>query len=296
MKKTGFSEITDERLYYQGNDPWYCEIAITGQCNFHCTYCNRFKNDINMDMLEAFILNNQFKHIQITGGEPSIHPDFQKIMNLCQKKTIHLGLSTNGSAPIEIYKTCGADMFSISLDDYDVDILTKRGYQNPEYVISVIQELSKEYYVNIGLVVDSLNVGRIEDIIAYILALGVADIKLSISTKDDVTTVFSKDYFAYPILNYRVQNFKQGLPMRGFPAKKCYIVKNDITIVGDSHYPCLVYFREGGNPIGKLSSKSILERIEWTKQHDCLRDPICSKYCMDFKCEFNHAKELNDPN
>lgn len=34
MAITGFSEITDRRLSYEGNQPWFLELAITGKCNF----------------------------------------------------------------------------------------------------------------------------------------------------------------------------------------------------------------------------------------------------------------------
>ncbi len=292
MEKTGFSEITEARLNYQGKDPWYCEIAITGKCNFNCTYCNRFNSDIDVEKLSEFLSTvTKLKHIQITGGEPTVHPDFMSIMQMCRAKTDKLGLSTNGTFSLDKYRSCGADMFSISLDDYDFDILKKRGYRKIDQVVSNIVELSKTHYVNIGLVVDALNRDRIGKIIDYILSLGVDDIKLSTSTHDDQIPEFTEDYSSYPILSYRVKRFRQEKQMRGFPAKYCGITKNDVTIVGGDHYPCLVYFREGGKAIGKVSANIMEERRIWGSTHICDTDPICSKYCMDFKCEFNRALE-----
>jgi len=290
MKNTGFSEITTERLYYNGSDPWYMEIAITGRCNFSCKYCNRFNNDIDLAKLSSFIQNNQFKHIQITGGEPTVHNQFFEIMNLCRNKTKKLGLSTNGTFGIDNYLKSQADMFSVSLDDYDMDILKNRGYNSPEKIVDTIKQLVKYKYVNIGLVIDSLNIDRIESIVDFILSLGVNDIKLSTSTKDQLIPKFKKDYIKYPILNYRVQNFKDGKQMRGNACKKCYIASSDVTIVGDSHYPCLTYFREKGTAIGKVNNDLMKDRIVWMNEHDCSKDDICQKYCMDFKCEFNRAR------
>jgi len=289
MVDTGFSEITEERLNYSGSDPWYCEIAITGKCNFSCRYCNRFHSDLNVDLLESFLTGKVLRHIQVTGGEPTLHPDFKRIMALCRKHCVRLGLSTNGSDSVDTYLSTGTDMFSISLDDYDHDTLLYRGYQNPAHVERVITELASQRYVNVGLVIDSLNVGRIERIIDHILSLGVQDIKLSSSTKDELLPKFTGDYSKYPILSYRTERFNQGKQMRGGPPPKCSISVNDITIVGDSHYPCLVYFREKGKAIGKLSAASMGERKLWSESHDSTTDPICSKYCMDFKCEFNNS-------
>lgn len=290
MKQTGFSEITEDRLNYQGKDPWYCEIAITGKCNFSCKYCNRFNADVNLETLKSYFDTvDQFKHIQITGGEPTVHPDFFEIMKLCRSKTIKLGLSTNGTFGVDNYLKCGADMFSISLDDYDLHILENRGYKNPEGIIKTIKELAKTKYVNIGLVIDSINIDRIEKIIDYIIGLGVNDIKLSTSTKDQLMPVFTKSYSDFPILAYRVERFKQGKQMRGNPCKTCGICRNDVTIVGDKHYPCLVYFREKGKAIGMVNDTMMTDRLEWSETHDCVNDPICNQYCMDFKCEFNNS-------
>jgi MoaA/NifB/PqqE/SkfB family radical SAM enzyme len=292
MDNTGFSEITEERLNYKGKDPWYCEIALTGKCNFSCKYCNRFKAEIDFEKLKEFInFVRQFKHIQITGGEPTIHPKFFEIIDLCRSKTLRLGLSTNGTFGIDNYKRCNVDIFSISLDDYDFDILRNRGYKNPEMIVGTIKELSKSYYVNIGIVIDELNVDRLEGIVDYVLQLGVSDIKLSAIR--NTMPKFTKTYDKYPILSYRVKRFNNGIQMRGTPlCKTCGIIKNDVTIVGDKHYPCLVYFREGGKEIGGLSSKIMQEREDWSINHNCINDPICKKFCMDFKCEFNNALSL----
>lgn len=293
MLDTGFSEITKKRIEYDGNTPWYLEVAITGACNFHCQYCNRFSADLDIEKLVSFLnIVPPLHHIQITGGEPTIHSQFPQIVKILRSYTTVLGLSTNGSAPIDIYLKNPVDMYSISLDDYDYNNLLKRGYVNPTHIINTITTLAKIAYVNIGLVIDSLNVSRIEEIIRYILTLGVKDIKLSVNSHElDILPKFTETYDAFPILSYRVKNFMKGRAMRGFPTKKCYIMQNDLTIVGDRHFPCLVYFREHGEAIGDVGSNMLKERQVWSEAHDCTKDTICSKFCMDFKCDFNREKE-----
>lgn len=288
MKNTGFSEITLDRLLYKGIDPWYIEIALTGRCNFNCKYCNRFRAETSYEDIEFFFNSfNSCKHVQLTGGEPTLHKDILNICKLIKTKKSKIGLSTNGSFGIDNYLSLDADMFSISLDDYDTNILKSRGYVNPNNIINTIKELSNYKYVNVGLVVDSLNFNRVEKIIEFILNLGVNDIKLSTSTKDELPITFKNNYEKYPILDYRVKNFNNKITMRGNPPEKCHIVKNDITIVGSHHYPCLIYFREGGKPIGRLSEKIMNERRIWFENHNSKKDIVCNKYCMDFKCEFN---------
>lgn len=291
MRETGFTEITPERAAYCGDAPWFVEIALTGKCNFSCSYCNRFTSEVRkQDLFAYFETFRACRHIQLTGGEPTLHSEFDEIMAACKRKAVRVGLSTNGTARLNRYLACGADMFSISLDDYDMGILAARGYRNPDLVIDTIRTLAKTTYVNVGMVIDSLNAGRAEEIIDFILSLGVADIKLSTSTKDELIPEFKGNYVAFPILNYRVKNFQDGHQMRGWPGKSCRIAKNDVTVVGSHHYPCLVYFREGGSAIGKITENVKEQRDMWSRSHRPQEDAICCKYCMDFKCEFNGGR------
>lgn len=290
MRVTGFSEITPERAAYAGEDPWFVEIALTGKCNFKCGYCNRFSEQAcKEDLFSYFDTFESCRHIQVTGGEPTVHRDFDEIMAACRAKAKRVGLSTNGTAKMERYLECGADMFSISLDDYNMDKLVARGYRNPEKVVATISRLAEKFYVDVGVVIDSDNVDRVEEIIAYILSLGVSDVKLSTSTKDELIPKFEGDYSDYPILNYRVRNFQAGHQMRGWPGKRCRIAENDVTIVGSEHYPCLIYFREGGAAIGRIGEDVMEQRKRWADSHLPQKDRICRKYCMDFKCEFNQG-------
>jgi hypothetical protein len=156
-------------------------------------------------------------------------------------------------------------------------------------------------------VIDEIKAFEIANVIDWILFRGVSDIKLSVNTKagkycepnfqnihpDYLTEHYSK----YPILNYRINRFLEGKPMRGIPDGdnfKCSLVKTDISILGNKHYPCLVYAREKGQAIGELNDSVYADRLKWYEQHQPSLDPICKKYCMDFKCEFNRSKNKLD--
>jgi len=295
MINTGFSEISQDRVQYEGDGFWYCEIAVTGDCNFSCNYCNRFKSDINLKKICSFINpQKDLRHIQLTGGEPTKSPILLDLCQFIKSKSIRLGISTNGSATRKFYESLHADAFSISLDDYDYTVLTRRGYKHIETVVDNIVHLSKNFYVNVGVIIDKLNFNRMVKIIDFILGLGVADIKLSVSTHDGVLPVIGDgDYSKYPILNYRVTRFRAGKNMRGIALDdnfKCELMKNDIAIVGDRHYPCLVYAREKGDPIGLIDGGVRSDRLRWYDMHDPKADPICREFCMDFKCEYNRAR------
>ncbi len=82
-------------------------IEVTDRCNLTCPTCyassspthgnHRTLEQINM-MLDAIVLSEgEPDVVQISGGEPTIHPEFFQILDLAKSKPIkHLMLNTNG--------------------------------------------------------------------------------------------------------------------------------------------------------------------------------------------------------
>jgi len=80
------------------------QAFLTLQCNFNCKYCflKKSRSDIisGDDWLE--ILNNQpGNSVILTGGEPTLHPDFLQIVNGLQKE--HVQVFTNLSFDITLF-------------------------------------------------------------------------------------------------------------------------------------------------------------------------------------------------
>lgn len=77
------------------------EIDITYRCNLSCLGCNRScsqapSNDIiDLDVIEHFIqesitLKKEWELINILGGEPTLHPQFVKIVSILQDKYVDI--------------------------------------------------------------------------------------------------------------------------------------------------------------------------------------------------------------
>jgi hypothetical protein len=99
----------------------------------------------------------------------------------------------------------------------------------------------------------------------------------------------------YPILKYRVRNYLNGWGARGLrknDAHRCHLVKDDCVVAGQWHFPCGVYLREKGVPIGKINSKMRDERVAWFRTHNTYDDPICRQYCSDIYIEYNNRCEF----
>lgn len=100
-----------------------------------------------------------------------------------------------------------------------------------------------------------------------------------------------------PILKYRIKHFAEGRNVRGITvndSRRCALVLDDFVIAGDYHFPCVIYMREKGQPIGKVSSKMRRERKEWFDRHDSFNDKICRDNCLDVCVDYNNKyREIN---
>lgn len=146
-------------------------IEVTDRCNLSCPTCyamssphygrHRTLDEINR-MLDVVVANEgEPDVVQISGGEPTVHPDFFKILDLAKSKPIkHLMVNTNG---IRIAKDIAfveklADYmpdFEIYLqfDSFDAAVLTKlRGEDLTEVRKKAIDHLN-QFNVSTTLVV-----------------------------------------------------------------------------------------------------------------------------------------------
>ena len=67
----------------------------------------------------------------------------------------------------------------------------------------------------------------------------------------------------------------------------CPLVLDDSVIAGNAHYPCVIYMREQGSPIGKVSDDMREQRVAWFNQTDTHSDNICKKNCLDVCVDYN---------
>ncbi len=107
MSKTYFHfEAIEASIHFDHKTlPITCEVDVSNVCNLECSFCMfadyRAKNNVMMDYLLFESLIYQLnaigcKSITFTGGgEPTMNPDFQKMVRLAAKY-MHVGLVTNG--------------------------------------------------------------------------------------------------------------------------------------------------------------------------------------------------------
>jgi hypothetical protein len=124
--------------------------------------------------------------------------------------------------------------------------------------------------------------------------LGVSDIRIIPSAQYNKFLKIKIDKFileSHPILKYRLGNHR---PVRGLSdgdSGKCKLVLDDMAVWNSYHYPCIIYLREGGTPIGRIGENTRKERSEWYKNHNSYEDKICLHNCLDVCLEYNNSCE-----
>lgn len=107
-------------------------LELTTSCNLKCKHCfyqnsSEFISDCFIKKDEAFRLIDNFKKnniakLVLTGGEPTIHPDFIEIAKYAKDKIAKVTLCTNGVIRSERLKKAiinlDFDTYTVSIDSY----------------------------------------------------------------------------------------------------------------------------------------------------------------------------------
>lgn len=296
-----------------------CEMIINEYCNFKCPYCKGLAKQVFSDRkrkeltveeikrnIDLWCDNGALENIRFSGGEPTYHKGIVEIVEYAKEKGIkRIAISTNGSNKRELYQeliNAGCNDFSISLDASDPitgDFMAGDIKGSWNKVVENIEWISKQTYVTVGVVLELGNISNFIDIVNYASSLGVADIRVIPSAQWDQPLTelsnISKDILdKHPILKYRVNNFIVGKRIRGLTdssTNRCPLVLDDSVIAGQDHFPCVIYMREQGQPIGIVSDYMRAERLQWYSTTDTKNDVICNNNCLDVCVDYNNKAQ-----
>jgi MoaA/NifB/PqqE/SkfB family radical SAM enzyme len=165
-------------------------------------------------------------------------------------------------------------------------------------IIKNIEFISTRSYTTVGVVLTQDNIREAEKIILLAHQLGVSDIrvipsaqyneKLSLEIPDEIIN-------AHQILQYRLRNSNRHVRgLRRNDSRKCRLVLDDMAVWNSCHYPCIIYLREYGTPIGIINHNARKERYDWYDQHNSWDDNICRKNCLDVCIEYNNEASKYD--
>lgn len=313
LERIGYSTLTDQRaMTASTTSPMRrCEMILTNRCNFACPYCNGLPPLINRPMtweeiqtgLECWFQAG-LENVRFSGGEPTLHRDVLKAIALCKSSGVsHIGMTSNGSNRLAFYRRlvdAGLTNISISLDASEPELGDHMAGDIAgawTKVVHNIRELSKITDVIVNVVYNAANLDGTISTIWLAHDLGVKDILLVADSHYTHAAIGLRRLpqailDAHPILKYRVENALSRPAVRGLSetdAHHCALVLDDSIIAGTYHFPCALYMREGGSPIGKVTPSMRQDRYQWFQSHNTYADPICRQFCVDLYIDYNNA-------
>lgn len=309
LEDIGFYTLSDHRAKNVSctSPLWRCELILTDKCNFRCPYCRgvveKYRGDLSFEEAKHIVsqwADQGLKNIRFSGGEPTI---WESLVDLCQyAKDLGIekvAISTNGSASQGLYKKLlpVVNDFSISLDACCAEVgdTMSGGIKGSWHrVVENIRYIAQYIYTTVGVVLTPTNMPQFYDIVHFAHDLGVADIRIVTSAQwnEPLDIQLSKDILnAHPILKYRINNFNIGRNIRGIrntDHNRCLLALDDMAVLKGKHYPCIIYMREHGSPIGDMIEDFRAQRAVWASTHDVHTDPICRKNCLDVCVDYNN--------
>lgn len=88
--------------YFGRPAPVFLSYALTHRCDWRCSYCEiplTPLKEMSLEDLEKIIaqfFNLGLRYISLTGGEPLLHPEFERVVKIIDRYRIHPGCNTNG--------------------------------------------------------------------------------------------------------------------------------------------------------------------------------------------------------
>jgi len=148
------------------------EWNLGKRCNYDCTYCPSAIHDNTSEHTDIEILKSTVDklvslgkpiRLSFTGGEPTVHPKFEELINYAKHVGIHwISVTTNGTRKPEWYDRLRVDQYVFSVHfeyDYKRVIHTVTSLKNFTKTSIVVQLMAHhEYMANVKDVAEYLKI------------------------------------------------------------------------------------------------------------------------------------------
>ncbi len=178
-------------------------IEITEKCNLKCRYCygafaptkSNYLSREEAARLFAELVGRNVKTIELTGGEPSVNPDFDYILSDACERFGMVTIMTNAvllrSSTLEIYKKYKDKIgFSISIDGFSEKTNSyQRGVCNTfkktlDNIIR-IKEVLNPKFLRIVYMLTNENADEADDFFEYMISHNILDLMVSVPENID---------------------------------------------------------------------------------------------------------------
>ncbi|GAB5046505.1 radical SAM protein [Thermodesulfovibrio sp. TK110] len=258
----------------------YLELQITNQCNLRCKHCfvDRQKpQTLSFEKIQKIL--KEFEQMQglrvlITGGEPLLHPEFEKINDFIKELAIRKILFTNGLLLNDkILKNLNVEEIQISLDGMKKGHESLRGKGTFDKTIDAIKRaIEYGFQVSIATVIHKGNLTEFDKLENLIKGL-----KIREWTVDALTITgnlkLHQEVWVPPEEAYKIMQ-RYGFSMEDHPKAEEYGCGAHLLTVLATGLVAFCSFYED-EPIGNIDEG--LENLWKKKKQIILKELDCSK-------------------
>jgi MoaA/NifB/PqqE/SkfB family radical SAM enzyme len=287
--------------------PVLAHLIPMRRCNLSCTYCNEYDNfsdpvptDVIVRRVDKLASLGTLA-ITISGGEPLLHPDLERIITRMRQHGILTGLITNGylltRERILTLNEAGLEYLQISIDNIQPDDVSKKSLKVLDKKLVWLSELA-EFKVNINSVIgggiktpqDALVIGKRALELGFSSSLGV--IHDGMGTLKPLKGIEREIYFQmkqFPKKGFTKVDYFQHNLVDGKPNKwRCRAGGRYLYICEDGlvHY-CSQQRGYPGIPLEDYTKDDI--RREYLTKKACA--PYCTVSCVNQVATFDFWRD-----
>ncbi len=203
------------------SSPYSCYVNLTNKCNLNCLHClgdygDELETELNLNewkrIFDELIKNNVF-YINISGGEPTISPYFEDIINYLSKIGLHFILTTNGVFSERIRNVIIKDKdymigIKISLDGYDAKshnfLRTTKVKSNSNFFQITLENIlffkKNNVPITIATVIHKENINKFDKFISLIKTINPISwyiCPIMPSGRGNTNNLIKEDYYYY---------------------------------------------------------------------------------------------------
>lgn len=175
-------------------------VYLTSGCNLACRHCwlaptyqanGGTGGHLDYDLLALAIeegLPLGLRHVKLTGGEPLLHPDFLRIVDILNEKNIGLSIETNGTLMTEPLAYYLKEKSTLGFISVSLDGATKETHDPFRGVNGSFEKTVQgvRFLVDVGyrpqviMSIHAGNVDEIEDLVHLAESLGAGSVKFNL--------------------------------------------------------------------------------------------------------------------
>lgn len=268
--------------------PFFTQLVVIRKCNLSCAYCNEYDSTSNPVPLEDLKARaRKLKalgaySINLTGGEPTMHPDLPELIRYCRHdlKFLNTSMISNGfylkKELIETLNDAGLQDMQISIDGVKPNDMTVKVLDSLRKRLGYLKEFAK-FNVVVSGVIGSCPPEETFEVISYAKSMGFKPRVLLIHDKDGQVKLSAEELAVF-------ERIKKLIP-RSFPEFSDY--RYEMIQKGTAPFKC-----RAGSRYLYVDENGI---VSWCSQtRDAFSKPILDYSPEDLKREFYTYKSCQD--